>query len=247
MSERGPPGVYVAVCDDQIEELEVLTNLLRVWQEEHKTTLQCKAFRNATELLDAARKERFTLYLLDIMMPGTNGMEAAREIRAFDDTASIVFLTSSAGFAYESYGVRALDYLLKPIQGETLFPILDRLSLQEQRPREGLTLKCGTTLVRVPFSQLACVEIMNKRLYFHLTDGQLREVAGSLREYEALLLTRPEFMRVGRSYIVNILQVRELSPAGISTFSGKNIPIPRRLYPQIQRDYMKLLFAAKEA
>ena len=57
----------------------------------------------------------------------------------------------------------------------------------------------------------------------------------------------PEFMRIGRSYIVNILQVQELSPAGISTFSGKNIPIPRRLYPQIQKDYMQLLFAAKEA
>lgn len=239
--------MYIAVCDDQIEELEVLTNLLHVWQEEHKTTLRYQAFRNATELLDAARKERFTLYLLDIMMPGTNGMAAAREIRTFDDTANIVFLTSSAGFAYESYGVRAMDYLLKPIQAEMLFPILDRLFLQEQRPREGLTLKCGSTLVRVPFSQLECVELMNKRLYFNLADGQLREVAGSLREYEDLLLARPEFMRVGRSYIVNILQVQELSPAGISTFSGKNIPIPRRLYPQIQKDYMQLLFAAKEA
>lgn len=239
--------MYIAVCDDQAEELEALSALLRVWQEEHKATLRYQTFRSATELLDAAGKERFSLYLLDIMMPGTNGMEAAREIRTFDDTAGIVFLTSSAGFAYESYGVRAMDYLLKPIRAETLFPILDRLFLQEQRPREGLTLKCGSTLVRVPFSQLAYVEIMNKRLYFHLTDGQLREVAGSLREYETLLLSRPEFLRVGRSYIVNILQVQELSPAGISTFSGEHIPIPRRLYPQLQKDYMKLLFAAKEA
>ena len=238
--------MYIAICDDQIEELEVLTNLLQIWQAERQTTLRYQTFRNATGLLDAAEKERFTLYLLDIMMPGTNGMAAAREIRGFDDAAEIVFLTSSAGFAYESYGVRALDYLLKPIQGSTLFPILDRLSLREQRPQEGLTLKCGPTLVRVPFSQLAFVEVMNKHLSFHLTDGQLREVAGSLREYEDLLLTRPEFMRVGRSYIVNILQVRELSPAGISTFSGKTIPIPRRLYPQIQKDYMKRLFDAKE-
>ena len=53
--------MYIAVCDDQIEELEVLTNLLHVWQEEHKTTLRYQAFRNATELLDAAGKERFTL------------------------------------------------------------------------------------------------------------------------------------------------------------------------------------------
>ena len=238
--------MYIAVCDDQAEELEALTNLLHIWQAEHKTALRYKTFRNATELLDAAEKERFTLYLLDVMMPGTDGMAAAREIRTFDDTAAIVFLTASAGFAYESYGVRALDYLLKPIRAEMLFPILDRLFLQEQRPREGLTLKSGSTLIRVPFSQLVYVEIMNKRLYFNLTDGQLREVAGSLKEYEELLLARPEFMRVGRSYIVNILQVQELSPAGISTFSGKNIPIPRRLYPQILKDYMQLLFAVRE-
>ena len=122
-------GMYIAVCDDQADELEVLTSLLHVWQEEHKTPLRYKAFRNAAELLDAAEKERFTLYLLDVMMPGTNGLAAAREIRCFDDFADIVFLTSSPNFAYESYGVRALDYLLKPIRSEMLFPILNRLIL----------------------------------------------------------------------------------------------------------------------
>lgn len=238
--------MYIAVCDDQMEELEALTNLLQVWQEEHKTALRYQAFRNATELLDAAVKEQFTLYLLDVMMPGINGMAAAREIRVFDETAEIVFLTSSPGFAYESYGVRALDYLLKPIRAEILFPILSRISQREQQSREGLTLKIGSTLVRVPFSQLESVEVMNKHIYFHLTDRQQRKVAGTLKEYEDLLLSRPEFMRVGRSCIVNILQIRELSPAGISTFLGKNIPIPRRLYPQIQKDYLKLLFDTKE-
>ena len=244
--KEGEPGMYIAACDDQIEELEVLTNLLHVWQEEHKTTLRYQAFRNATELLDAAGKERFTLYLLDVMMPGTSGMAAAREIRGFDDVAEIVFLTSSPGFAYESYGVRALDYLLKPIRAEKLFPIIDRLFLREQRPQEGLTLKCGSTLVRVPFVQLEYVEIINKRLYFHLTDGSEREVLGALSDYESLLLSRPEFMRPHRSYIVNMLLVSELSPGGIHTFSGKSLPVSRLSFPQIQKDYMKLLCSEME-
>ena len=238
--------MYIAVCDDQIEELEVLTNLLHIWQEEHKTTLRYQTFRNATELLDAAGKERFTLYLLDVMMPGTSGMAAAREIRGFDDVAEIVFLTSSPGFAYESYGVRAMDYLLKPIRAEMLFPILDRVSLREQKPQEGLTLKTGATLIRIPFSQLAYVEVIGKRLYFNLADGSVREVFGSLSDYEPLLLSRPEFMRTHRSYIVNMLQVSELSPGGVRTFSGKNLPVSRLLYPQLQKDYMQLLFAERE-
>lgn len=236
----------IAICDDQINELEHILKLLNMWQESHNTILQCKTFRNAGELLTAARKERFTLYLLDVMMPGIDGLAAAREIRSFDDAADIVFLTASPGFAYESYGVHALDYLLKPIRRDVLFPILDRLVLREQNPQEGLTLKCGSTLIRVLFSQLTYVEVMGKHLYFNLTDGSVHEVSGTLHEYEGLLLSRPEFMRPHRSYIVNMLQAAELSPAGIHTFSGKHLPVSRLLYPQLQKDYMKLLFTEKE-
>ena len=92
--------------------------------------------------------------------------------------------------------------------------------------------------MRVPFSQLTYVEVNGKHLYFNLADGQVREVVGSMKEYEDALLTRPEFMRIHRSYIVNMLQIEELSPAGL--------PVSRLLYPQLQKDYMKLLFAQRE-
>ncbi len=238
--------MYIAVCDDQASELEVLMELLERWQLERNSVLRCQAFRSAAELLDAAEKEAFSLYLLDVMMPGVDGLAAAREIRSFDDAADIVFLTSSPGFAYESYGVRALDYLLKPIRSQMLFPILDRLALQEQRPQEGLTLKRGSTLIRVLFSQLTYVEVSGKHLYFNLTDGSVHEVFGSLNEYESLLLGRPEFMRIHRSYIVNMLQAAELSHTGVRTFSGKNLPVSRLLYPQLQKDYIKLVFDRRE-
>ena len=238
--------MYIAICDDQVDELESLTSLLLKWQSERQTTCRFKTFRNAAELLDAAKEEAFTLYILDVIMPGTNGITTAKEIRGFDTVADIVFLTSSPSFAYESYEVKALDYLLKPIQEPMLFPILDQILLREQKPQEGLTLKSGTALVRILFSQLVYVEVNRKHLYFNLTNGQVQEIFGALKDYEEVLLTRPEFMRVHRSYIVNMLQVAELSPAGIRTFSGQQIPVSRQLYPQLQKDYMNLLFAHRE-
>ena len=238
--------MYIAVCDDKPQELKSLLELLDKWQKEHDVTLRCKVFDNADSLLSAAKKEKFTLYLLDVMMPGTDGMLAAKEIRCFDEAADIVFITSAPDFAYESYGVRALGYILKPIKAESLFPIIDKLYLREQRPADGITLKAGTKLFRVPFSQLSFVEVSGKHLYFNLTGGQVREVVGSLVEYEDILLSRPEFMRVHRSYIVNMMQVEELSSAGIITFSGKNLPVSRLLYPQLQKDYMKLLFSQRD-
>lgn len=237
--------MYIAVCDDQANDLDVLTSLLHRWQRERGTALQFKTFRSAAEMLDAAEKEPFTLYLLDVMMPGTNGMTAAKEIRSFDDAAEIVFLSSSPEFAYESYGVRAFDYLLKPIGKEPFFAILDKLSLKEQRPWEGLTLKCGAAMIRIPFSQLVYVEVNGKHLYFNLTDKTQREVYGAMKEYAPILLTRPEFLQIHRSYIVNLYQIAQLSPAGIWTFSGEHLPVSRRLYSQLQKNYMKLLFTTR--
>ena len=238
--------MYIAVCDDQISELDILTHLLDLWQKDRRKGLRYKTFRSAAELLSVAEKEPFTLYILDVMMPGTDGLAAAREIRVFDSSANIIFLTSSPGFAYESYGVHAMDYLLKPIRSEILFPILDRIHQQEQNLQDSITVKSGTTLIRIPFSQLTYVEVNGKHLYFNLSDGSIRQIYGTLKEYEPQLLCRPEFMQVHRSYIVNMLQIAELSPSGISTFSGKNIPVSRLLYSQLQKDYMKLLFSRRE-
>ena len=203
--------MYIAVCDDQIEELEKVKELL------------------------------------DVLMPGMTGMDAAREIRTFDAAAEIVFLTTSPGFAYESYGVRAIEYLLKPLNSKLLYPVLDRLHRREQKPQDGLTVKSDGVLLRLPFAQLSYVEVNGKHLYFHLADGTVREVAGSLKDYEPLLLVRPEFMRIHRSYIVNMLQIDELSPAGVHTFSGMNLPVSRLLYGQLQKDYLELLFSGRDA
>lgn len=97
----------------------------------------------------------------------------------------------------------------------------------------------------VPYAQISFVEVIGKHLYLHLTDGNIREVAGALKNFEAILLPRPEFMRVHRSYIVNMFQVEELSSSGLRTFQGDSLPVSRLFYPQIQKDYMALLFERK--
>lgn len=234
--------MYLAACDDNRNELRAVSSLLDEWQAERHTALRRREFQSAVELLETARRERFTLYLLDVIMPGMDGLECAREIRGFDDAAEIVFLSTSSSFAYESYGVRALSYLLKPLEREKLFALLDQLWLREQTPPEALTLKAGAAIIRIPYSQISYAEVIGKHVYFHLTDGTVREVTGALKDFEAALLSRPEFMRVHRSYIVNMFQAEELSPAGLRTFQGEDLPVSRLSYSRLQRDYMALLF-----
>ena len=67
-----------------------------------------------------------------------------------------------------------------------------------------------------------------------------------MAEYESLLLARPEFIKIHRSYIVNLGQVSSLSPGGCVMFSGKNLPVSRLLYHQVQSRFMAHLFRRQE-
>ena len=235
----------IAICDDDSQELGRISSFIDTYRRERNVPLSYKTFQSATELISQVSSGNYNVLLLDILMPGINGMQAAHEIRAFDAGVTIVFLTSSPEFAVESYAVKAYDYILKPVSKDKLFSILNAVIADEQKPLEGLTVKTQSGMVRILFSKLAFVEIMNKRLYFHLTDGGVREVSSSLADFEDKLLARPEFFKVHRSYIVNLWQVGELGPKELITNSGKIVPISRLVYVKVREAYMKHLFLEK--
>lgn len=187
----------------------------------------------------------YDVLLLDIMMPGISGMQVAHEVREFDTVVKIVFLTSSPEFAVESYQVKAHDYILKPVSQEKLDHLMDSLITEEQKPQEGLTVKTQKGVAFLLFSRLAFVEVMHKTLYFHLADGSVREVSSSLAAFEDKLLSRPEFVKVHRSYLVNLWQVSELGSKELITHAGKTVPISRLLYGKVREEYMEHLFVEK--
>ena len=124
---EGFEHMKLAICDDDKQELTHILSLLVSYQRQHTIDISIQTFQNSFELACAAPEERYDLYLLDIIMPGLNGMELAREIRNFDKAADIIFLTTSPEFAVESYTVKATNYLMKPVSEEKLFHTLDEI------------------------------------------------------------------------------------------------------------------------
>ena len=182
----------IAVCDDNSRELSHVTALLKQYQEQRRIAAHIDVFPNAMDLMDALRTTNYQLLLLDILMPGFTGIQAAREIRTFDSETKIIFLTSSTEFAVESYGVDAFYYLLKPIQSDDLFPVLDKLMQQLQRAGDTLLLTMPSGVIRLPYSYIEVLEVNSKRLLFYLNDGSIREIPGTLTQYEPQLLGHRE-------------------------------------------------------
>lgn len=235
----------IAACDDNALDRAALQAALELYgstREDVSFTL----FSNATDLLCRMETQEFDVLLLDILMPGLTGMEAAGEIRRFNDKTELIFLTSSAEYAVDSYKVRAYYYLIKPVKPEELFPVLDRLYERFRKPEDMLHLKTPQRLLSIPYSRIEAVEVMDKTLFFRLTDGTAAEVRLPLSECESRLLSRPEFIKTHRSYVVNLNRMRELSASEFTALSGRRIPVARGHLKTVREAYVRHLFAAGE-
>lgn len=235
----------IAACDDNQQELERLSSLLAAYRQKTKAGFTYKIYSHGVTLLDDVRKGGFDFLLLDVMMPFLNGMQLAHEIRSFNENIKIAFLTSSPEFAVESYSVEACGYVLKPVTADNLYPILDKLFRNAQNPAESLSVRFQNGVAKLLFSRISYLEVMNRTLCFHMTDGSVKELIAPLSDYEDQLLQRPEFIRVHRSFIVNLFQVQELRTSDILSYTGRVVPISRRLYAQVRKAYMDQLFTEK--
>lgn len=233
----------IALCDDNSGDLLQIASLLEAYRHSRKAELSYVSFQGATELLASMERRDYDLLLLDVLMPGVDGMQAARELREHNSRTEIVFLTSSPEFAVESYSVRAHYYLLKPATEEKLFPILDRLMTDFKNPEDALRIKTQSSVFSLPYGKIECIEVSAKKLYFYLTDGGTREVAGRLADFEQALLKRPGFIKVHRSYLVNLQWVQELRQGELVTVGGRRVPVSRTGYPQVRTAYTQFLFA----
>jgi len=237
-------GMYIAICDDNQQELKRIAGIV----EKHAGSypLRFQLFSNAEAMLKAAETEHFTHYFLDIMMPCMDGITAAQEIRSFDTDAQLVFLTSFKEYAYQSYRVKAYDYLLKPVDSQQLHALLQQLHHMENASEASLLIPKGRSFFRISPNRLAYLEVSRKKLHFHMTDGQILQAAGTLAEFEPELLSRPGFVKIHRSYIVNLHHISVLSPAGCIMQGGQNLPVSRLLYNQVRQRYMAHLFEETE-
>ncbi len=239
--------LHIAICDDNSLALDRIVRLLEDYRKQTRAPISWRTFLSASEMVSSMHTEEYGLLLLDILMPGVSGMEAARAIRTFDSDVKIVFLTSSPDYAVEGYAVNAMDYLLKPVNRQRFVALMDRLVSEDYKRSESLHIKTTSGAAKILLSALAYVEVRDKFLYFHMNDGSVRQSRASLAEYEPNLLSHSNFLKVHRSYIVNLWHMSELTADSFVTFGGETIPISRLLYSNVRQVYMDYLFAEAES
>lgn len=238
----------IAVCDDNTMFLQEVVGALKQYSETYHTHVEYKMFPNPLELVAQIENgAHYDVILMDVMMPGINGIQCARDIRDYDNCVKIVFMTCSPEFAVDSYSVGAAQYLLKPIKKEKLFMTLRQLEVELEHAKKFVfLLKTKSGITKIALSALEYCEVINRKLVLRLANGEEYECGLKMSDLEEKLLSFGMFIRPHRSYIINMDYIRSMTTSSIVMECGIEVPIPRDKSAQIKQTYMNYMFRSPE-
>lgn len=200
---------------------------------------KCNSAITAIELME---HEPIDLIFTDIQMPNLSGMEFSKMI--LNKNVKIIFTTAFEKFALESYKVNAVDYLVKPISYPEFFSAatkVKQLLLSTPAPSETDTynedyifVKADYKLIRIDLKDIIYVEGLKDYLKFYTVNSEKPIL--SLKSMKSLEEELPgkNFMRVHRSFIVNLRKITTIERGRI-VFGKKYIPVSEKHKESFQK------------
>ncbi|WP_460489177.1 LytR/AlgR family response regulator transcription factor [Curvibacter fontanus] len=170
---------------------------------------------NATQAIELLRRQPYDLALLDIHMPGADGLTLAQTLRGLPQPPAVIFVTAHAEHAVQAFELEAVDYLTKPVRLERLQQALQKVErLLRGRPDAAATTPEEVLLIqergrteRVPLAEVLYFKAELKYITVR-TAGKTYILDGALSELEEKYNAR--FMRVHRNALVARRAVRAL-------------------------------------
>jgi two-component system LytT family response regulator len=225
------------IVDDEVHAREELASLLR---ETGAFTL-VGSCADAVSALQAIRSGRPDVIFLDIQMPAISGFELLSMI---DDTElpRVVFVTAHDEYALQAFEKNAVDYLLKPVSRERLARTVERLRLEPADP--AVTNHLRSPIRRIPCHSGKAIKLLDAGdIEFARSSEAGVYVVGPKGEFFTeltlrVLEERAGLIRCHKQYLIRLERVEEIRLEGgattLRTLSGKDVPVSRRLLPEIR-------------
>lgn len=231
----------VAICDDNDIQRDIMTELLDEFSSTHKE-LKVTVFSSGRELLDHVHTGGgFDVYILDIIMPDVNGMELAGTLRLMKDPGKIIFTTATLEYAAVSYDVQAFYYLVKPIDPQKFFRVMDNALSAAEANADSVEVKTRQGVIKLRTRDVTFVEINERTLRYYLKDGRTCDslaLRGSFREAIDPLMRDSAFALCGVSKAVNLRYVDAVDSEVVLLKDGTMIYPPRSAYTEFRRAWV---------
>lgn len=235
----------IAVCDDDRFYRENIPKLLNLYSERNpQYEISFTVFSHADDLLSVSRKiGGFDIYILDVIMPDENGIELGIKLRNNRFDGKIIFLTSSEDFVFDSFKAQAFDYILKPVEAEILFSVLDSAAETISYKKEkSIIVKSADGNLKLAFDRIMYAELINRSVHFHLTNGKTIEsisVRTSFADAVKELIDDDSFVLCGASFVINLLHITETKTKELVFRNGRSIQLSRKMLAELRAKWVE--------
>lgn len=230
----------IAVCDDVQTDREEIAEMTEEICTEKHICHEIISFEDAENLIDSMRQgNRYDLLLLDVQMPGMDGMELARVLRSKEEKVSIVFMSCNREMALLGYEVSAARYLAKPVDKDKLEEAILFCYELNKKDREIL-LPVNGSMRKVSPKGIYYIEIVGRKSRIRLENEEW-DTSLSLAELEDMLPGQ-EFIRCHQSFIVNCRYVQSFHTSSMELTDGRSVPVSKHRIKEVRQaffDYMK--------
>ncbi len=231
--------IRIIVCDDSEHERDRCTELCRGLAEKHGINIELKTYNNGVDLLFDLENPKFysvvDILFLDINMPGTNGVEVAREARKCGYKGIIIFITVSTSHYEKAFDVRAFNYITKGRTDDARFEevFLNAVDAAKELRQEIIMLSGGGEYRQIPVQDLFYFEVV-KRIITAYYQGDQFEFVSTFEKLENQLFDRG-FMRIHRAYLVSLAHIKSIAYEEVTMTTGAVLPVGRKYYAGLKK------------
>ena len=229
----------IAVCDDEAPDRTAICAYLEEYIRQNGYTGEIYPFGSGEDLLATFSLGLYDLVFLDIYMPGADGIETAKRIRAIDPTCAIVFITISSDHSLESYSVRGSAYVVKPVKDEDMQSALFQCRDIFMRNARYIEIRVGRADMKIPLIKIYYVESKANYMLFRTAAGDF-VTRMALDEVEQQLGGDP-FYRCHQSYIVNTNHIAKLDGNDVLMKNGDAVPMRKNGRSGIRADLASMI------
>ncbi len=233
----------IALVEDNELHREQISQEIQSYFEELDEVCELRVFDNGSDMLDHYYAVGgYDLLLLDIQLPGMDGISVARQIRQHDQRVLIVFITSMTSYAVQGHSVHALDYILKPINRISFRSTLDHArEAFQQRAEHYISVTTSEGLIRLDISQIYYIETEKHAVRLYYTKGSFH-INDTLKSIEEKLRNAP-FCRCNNCYLVNLAHVERVKKDDVIV-AGHELSFSRLRYKPFMEALMNYMGGA---
>lgn len=229
----------IAICDDETKQRDYLQEIIFSWAQKNHHLIELKQYAHGEQFLfDYEEEKDFDILMLDIEMPGISGIDLARKVRLDNTAVQIVFVTGFYDYFSDGFDVSALHYLIKPVNEDKLFPVLDKAADNLAYRQRSILLSTADVDIKVSLADITYVEAENVYIVVH-TVYETYRTRMSLANFSKQL--DDTFLKVHRSYVVGLKYIKKITRTEITMLSGDVVPISRGMYDKVHAALVKYL------